>query len=315
MAFKKIFEQLNILEQCRRYRVSLWQCPQFLFLIMGVIIVITAITAYLIGVRFIEDPQLIALIVLSLSGVLFVLTYVITLSFEKLAEANRMKSEFVRIVSHQLRSPLTNLSWAIDSLLAGEKGRVMKSQVEYFRILKENSTRMRELVRDLLLVSRIEEGTLPFKKEPVSLGKTVEGLISKFLPFAKASNIEIEFKPENNLPQVFIDRHQIEMVIETLLDNAIRYTKGKGSINIYLGRKEGELLFRIKDTGIGIPEEDQKYIFKKFFRSKKTKRGEPGGSGLGLFISKSIINKMGGKIWFESEEGKGTTFYFALPIK
>lgn len=312
MDFSKIYYQLNIPAQCRKYKVPLWQCPQFLFLVMGFVIICTAIAAYLIGIRFIEDPQIIALIVLGVSGVLFIFAYTINVSFERITETNRMKTEFVRIVSHQLRSPVTNLSWAIDSLLAGDVGRIREDQLEYFKILKENSFRMKELIKDLLLTSRVEEGTLPIQKEEVSLQEIVKSLILESSPFARASNLEIEFNSEQNLPKVFTDPQQIKVVIENLLDNAIRYSGKKGKIKIFLNKKEENIKFKIQDNGVGIFQEDQKYIFQKFFRSKTKDKG---GSGLGLFITKSIVEKLGGKIWFESEEGVRTAFYFTLPIK
>jgi len=323
MDFKKIYYQLNLPAQCRRYNVSLWQCPQLLFLIMGSIIIVAAITSYLIGIHYIEDPQLIALIVLALSGTLFIFAYVINVSFEKLAEASRIRTEFVRIVSHQLRSPITNLSWAIDSLMAGDLGRIEKSQLEYFQILKENSSRMKELIKDLLITSRIEEGTLPIKKEKIFLIEITKSLISEFLPFAKASNVEIKFDFDKNLPEISTDLNQIKVVIENLLDNAIRYMGKKGEVKINLRKREKEVLFEIIDNGPGILKEDQKYIFQKFFRSKSEPGSretslpgkEKGGTGLGLFITKSIIEKLGGKIWFESRENKGTTFYFILPTR
>jgi len=277
---------------------------------MGLIIIVAAVAAYLIGTHYIEDPQLIALIVLTLSGILFIFAYIINVSFEQLAEASRIRTEFVRIVSHQLRSPITNLSWAIDSLMAGDLGRIEKSQLEYFQILKENSSRMKELIKDLLITSRIEEGTLPIKKEKVSLIEITKSLISGFLPFAKASNVEIKFDFDKNLPEISTDPDQVKVVIENLLDNAIRYMGKKGEVKISLRKSEGKVLFEIADNGLGILEEDQKYIFQKFFRSKSNK----GGTGLGLFITKSIVEKLGGKIWFESKEGEGTTFYFTLPI-
>jgi len=310
MDLRKIYDQLNLPAQCRRYNVPLWQCPQLLFLIMGLIIIVAAVAAYLIGTHYIEDPQLIALIVLTLSGILFIFAYIINVSFEQLAEASRIRTEFVRIVSHQLRSPITNLSWAIDSLMAGDLGRIEKSQLEYFQILKENSSRMKELIKDLLITSRIEEGTLPIKKEKVSLIEITKSLISGFLPFAKASNVEIKFDFDKNLPEISTDPDQVKVVIENLLDNAIRYMGKKGEVKISLRKSEGKVLFEIADNGLGILEEDQKYIFQKFFRSKSNK----GGTGLGLFITKSIVEKLGGKIWFESKEGEGTTFYFTLPI-
>lgn len=311
MNLRKIYHQLNLPAQCRKYNVPLWQCPQLLFLIMGIIIIGAAIAAYLIGTRYIEDPQLIALIVLALSGTLFIFAYIINVSFEKIAEASRIRTEFVRIVSHQLRSPITNLSWAIDGLMSGDLGRIAESQLEYFKILKENSARMKELIKDLLVTSRIEEGTLPIKKEKVSLVEIIKSLVSEFQPFARASNVETEFSFDENLPKTLTDPQQIKVVMENLLDNAIRYSQRKGKIKIRLERKGGDICFEIKDSGVGIPKEDQKYIFQKFFRSKSK---EKGGTGLGLFITKSIIEKLGGKIWFESKEGEGTTFYFTLPI-
>ena len=315
MNFKKILDQLNIPAQCRKYETPLWQCPQTLFLLMGVLIIGTVTTTYSVGRVFFEDPEMIALIVLLLTAVLFTIAFVITSSFERLAEANRMKSEFVKIVSHQLRSPITNLSWGIDALMSGELGSIREGQVEYLRILKENSGRMKELVEDLLNVLRIEEGSLHFGKEKISLEEIIKNLILKFQPFAKASNVKIKFKSTPSLPEVFTDLHQIKNVMENLLDNAIRYIKGKGEIEIYLRKKENEIFFEIKDNGVGIPKEDQKYIFQKFFRAKNIKRSEIKGSGLGLFITKSIIERLGGKIWFESKENKGTTFWFTLPIK
>ena len=125
---------------------------------------------------------------------------------------------------------------------------------------------------------------------------------------------ELKFETGENLPQVFIDVHQIEIVVENLLDNAIRYIKVKGEIKIRLEQRKETLYFEIEDTGVGIPKYDQKFIFQKFFRSENAVRQQTQGSGLGLFIAKSIIEKLGGQIGFESEENKGSKFWFVIPI-
>jgi signal transduction histidine kinase len=315
MGFKEILSQLNIPAQCRKYGLPLWQCPQFLFLIMGLIIIISTLTAYAIGVRYIEDPRIVALIVLFATTILFIIAVIITNSFERLAETNRMKSEFVSIVSHQLRSPLSNLRWALELLMSGKIGKIEEKQLEYFTILKENSNRMRELIEDLLIVSRIETAKLPIKKMEFPLEDLVKELIKEFTPFAKASNVEIKFLPEENLPKIFADQSQIRLVIENLLDNAIRYIKGGGVVEIKIGGQEKNIYFEIRDTGVGIPKEEQKYIFQKFFRSENVLKYQTQGSGLGLYISKAIIEKSGGKIGFKSQEGIGSTFWFTLPIK
>jgi signal transduction histidine kinase len=315
MFLKKIIKQLNIPDQCRQYGFSLWQCPPFLFLVMGIIIIFSNIITYAIAARYIEDPSTVALIVLILTAVLFIVTFSIFRSFERLAEANRMKSEFVRIVSHQLRAPTTNILWVIDVLLSGNLGKIEPKQIEYFEILKENIGRTNELIKDLLFVSRIQESSLPLKKEKLSLIKIVEKLISRFQPFTKASNVKIKFSFDEKLPEIFSDLTHIETLIENLIDNAVRYIEKNGEIEISLAKKNNNVYFEIKDNGVGIPEEDQKYIFQKFFRAKNIKEIQPYGSGLGLFIAKSIADRLGGKIGFKSQENIGTTFWFTLPIK
>jgi len=167
----------------------------------------------------------------------------------------------------------------------------------------------------LLIVSRIEQGKLPPKKEWISLKNLIEKLIREIEVFAKASNVKIEFNPEKNLPQIFTDPSQLKLVIENLLDNAVRYIKGKGKVKIKLEKRGKNLYFEIKDNGVGIPKTDQKYIFQKFFRSGNIMRQQTEGSGLGLYIARSIINKAGGEIGFSSQEDKGSTFWFTLPIK
>ena len=315
MSFRNIFNQLNIIGQCKKYGLSLWQCPQFLFLVMGMIIVGSTLITYAIGTNYIEEPELVALIALLITLILFIISVVITRSFESLAEANRMKSEFINIVSHQLRSPLSNLRWTIELLMSGRLGKIGKDQVEYFKILKENSGRMGELVADLLTVSRLETATLPFKKEEVSLKDLINNLIFEFQPFAKASNVEIEFKSQKDLPKILTDPSQISLVIENLLDNATRYIKDSGKVKILLEQRTQNLYFEMEDNGVGIPRKDQKYIFQKFFRSENIMRHQTQGSGLGLYISKAIIGRLGGKIGFKSQEGVGSTFWFSLPLK
>jgi len=315
MSLKNIFAQLNIIGQCRKHGLSPWQCPQFLFFLMGIIIVCSTLVAYFVGTRYIEEPEWVALTVLLFALLLFIIAVIITRSFEKLAETNRMKSEFINIISHQLRSPLSNLKWTIELLMSGRLGKIEKDQVEYFGILKENSGRMEELVSDLLIVSRIEAATLPLKKEETLLEDLVNELISEFQLFAKASNVKIEFEIQKDLPKILTDPSQVHLVIENLLDNATRYIKNSGKVNILLKKRDKNLYFEIKDNGVGIPKKDQKYVFQKFFRSENVLRQQTQGSGLGLYISRAIIEKLGGKVGFKSQENEGSTFWFTLPLK
>lgn len=316
MVFKNIISQLNFTGQCRKYGLSLWQCPQFLFFLMGIIIIASNFAAYIIGTRLIQDPQIVALIVIFLTFTLLVIDFIITQSFDKLAEANRMKSEFVSVVSHQLRSPLSNLKWAVEFLMSGRLGEIQSKQLEYFKILRENSIRMQELVSDLLTVSRIEGAKFTSQKNLFSLTDLVQDLFVQFEPFAKASNVEIKFNPPpGNLPQVFGDSSHIRQAVENLLDNAVRYVKEKGIVEIDISKKKNNVFLQVRDNGVGIPDKDKKYIFQKFFRSENALRYQTEGSGLGLYIAKNFIEKSGGKIGFISQEGKGSTFWLSLPIK
>lgn len=321
--FNTIINQLNIIDQCKKYGIPVWQCPQFLFLLMGCVIIVTSVVIYLIGSRYIADPEVIVLVVLFLASFLLSIAFVIVQSFERLAETNRLKSEFVSIVSHQIRSPLTNLKWIVELLMSGILGKIEEKQTEYFKILKENLERMQELVSELLTVSRIEATKLVFKKEEFSMENLVKDLVAEFRPIAKSSNIKINLDLEKNAPKVYTDPFQILQVVENLLYNAIRYMNfatdvipkdKEREINIKVYHKNSNIYFEISDNGIGIPKDDQKYIFQKFFRADNVRRYQTNGSGLGLYISKNIIERSGGKIGFESTEGIGTTFWFKLPV-
>lgn len=310
----KDISKLNLFKQYKKYGIPVWQNPQLIFLVMGLIIITSAILTYAIGSKYINDPLVVALFVMILSVVLLIMASIITKSFERLVEANRLKSEFVNIVSHQLRSPLSNLKWVIEILMSGKTFPVSEKSMEYFSILKENNKRMEDLVSALLIVSRIEQNRFPQKKENFFLNEVVKKAIRETEFFIAASNVEVKFDEKETLPEVFADSEQIKLGVENLLDNAIRYTKEKGLIVIKTEKKGRNVYFEIIDNGVGIPKEDRKYIFQKFFRSDNAKRHQTEGSGLGLYIAKSLIEKSGGKIGFRSREGIGSTFWFYLPI-
>jgi signal transduction histidine kinase len=147
------------------------------------------------------------------------------------------------------------------------------------------------------------------------LSDIVKNLVSGAMPYAEASGLELKFNEPKNLLKASFDASMIKLVVENLIDNAIRYTRKGGKIEIWLKKENEKLVFKIKDQGVGIPFSDQGYMFQKFFRSSNALKEQTKGSGLGLYIAKLIITKSGGKIWFESEEGEGATFYFSIPVK
>ena len=291
---------------------SIWMSSQFLFVIMGIIIGFTSIILYLIGTNYIEEPELVALIIIVANFFLFIISFIIMKSFEKIAEISKIKSEFITTVSHQLRAPIVNLRWGLSAF---EEEDDEEKKKEYIKNLKENVERAAELTEDFFIAAKIQEEDLPYKKEGVFLEEVVKETISRFDIIAEKIGIKINLTLPQKFFSIFLDRSHLKLVVENLLDNAISYSKKGGIIDIFIEYKNDKVYFTIKDTGIGIPKEDERKVFKRFFRSRESIKIKEKGTGLGLFIIKSIIEKEKGKIWFHSVENKGTTFSFFLPLK
>lgn len=312
---KKVFESINPVSSCRKFGVSLWQCPQFLFVVMGIIIIVVILATYSLAALRIGDPVIVSLLVLVVAGVLLVINFVITDSFERMAEASKMKSEFINIVSHQLRTPLTNIRFSLDFLTSGKLVQTPEQQAEYYDILKENSARMGDLIDNLLTVARMESGNFPLNKTEVSLEQIAQKLINKFKPYAEASNVKIMLFSADHSLKVMADSLWLEQVIENFMDNAIKYTTGGGDIKIKIFQQAKKAFMEVQDSGVGIPKREQRFIFERFFRSADALKKQTEGAGLGLHIAKRVIELLGGKIGFSSKENKGSTFWFSLPLK
>ena len=233
---------------------------------------------------------------------------------EKLIE--RMKTEFVSLAAHQLRTPLSAIKWTLRMLLDGDLGEITEEQRDFLTKTYISNERMISLINDLLNVTRIEEGRYLYRPIFVQVEEIVQSAIDSFREEIRKKNIKFKFKkPEKKLPKILIDMEKIKLAIENLFNNAIRYTLPGGEVTVSLKHAKKEVEFLIKDTGIGIPKDQQKRVFTKFFRAANVMRMETEGTGLGLFVTKNIIEAHGGKILFESEEGKGTTFYFTIPAR
>jgi len=224
-------------------------------------------------------------------------------------------SEVISIVAHQLKNPLSVIKGYLEVLLSGDFGKVNQKQEEYLSDALENVKIMRKIVGYLLDVSRIEEKKYIIKTKPVALGDLIQEVINDFSSLAKASNCEIFFKKPKDFPSVSADPLRIRQVIENLISNALKYRSvGGGKLEIRLSKKNKEVVVSFKDNGIGIPKEEFKKVFSKFYRSESAVELDPSGTGLGLYISKAIIKLHGGKIWFKINKDFGTTFYFTIPI-
>jgi len=236
------------------------------------------------------------------------------ISREKLIE--RMKSEFVSLAAHQLRTPLSAIKWTLRMLLDGDLGKITEEQRGFIEKTYRSNERMISLINDLLDVTRIEEGRYLYKPVLTQIENVVQFVIDSFKEKIRRKKIKLEFKkPRKKLPEVKVDVEKVRSAVNNLLDNAIRYTPvgGRVTASLKCGKKEIEL--SVKDTGVGIPEDQKERVFTKFFRGANVMRMETEGTGLGLFITKNIIEAHGGRVWFESEENKGSVFHFTLPIK
>ena len=232
---------------------------------------------------------------------------------DKLVE--RMKTEFVSIAAHQLRTPLSAIKWTLRMVLDGDTGELNAEQKDLLEKTYVSNERMISLINDLLNVSRIEEGRFLYKQQLASLEEIVSIVIDSSQELLKMKKMTLTFdKPKEALPQVSVDKEKMELAIQNLLENAVKYTPEGGKINISLEKNNRDIVFKIKDTGVGIPEDQHERIFTKFFRGDNVIRMETEGSGLGLYTTRNIIDAHKGKIWFDSKEGEGTVFYFTIPI-
>lgn len=236
----------------------------------------------------------------------------------KQRKVEQMKTEFISITSHQLRTPITSIRLFAEMLrnerINGLNGRYR----EYLDNIYYSAGRVSQLVNNFLNVSHIESGKLNIEPQLIQLEDFIQNIINEVDPMAETKKCHLVFqKPETRLPKILIDPNLIRQVIYNLFTNAILYSpKRKCDILVKLEQKNNkEYLVSVRDIGIGIPEKAKPRIFEKFFRADNAKKIQTEGAGLGLYIAKLIIKDLGGKIWFESEENKGSTFYVTIPKK
>ncbi len=230
----------------------------------------------------------------------------------------RLKTEFVSLSAHQLRTPLSGMKWTLKMLLDEDVGKLNKGQKELLGRLYRNNERMVKLIADLLDVTKLEEGKYLYYHRKEDILEIAGQIIPSLEEQAKQKGLKFKFsEPKEKIPKIKMDKEKIGICMQNLIRNSIKYTDsgGKVTVNLKYDKKNKEVLFYVEDTGMGIPKDKQKRVFTKFFRTSKAMKKETVGSGLGLYMSKNIIEAHGGKVWFESEEEKGSTFYFSLPAK
>ncbi len=229
-------------------------------------------------------------------------------------DIDKAKTEFVSLASHQLRTPLSTIGWYSEMLLSGDAGKLNKKQKEFIDEIYIGNKHMIDLVGSLLNVSRIELGTFAVEPTMSDITEISESVLNELKPIILEKKMKVKAIYEKGLEKISLDGKLIRMVFQNLLTNALKYTNEGGSIVLEIKIVKDDLLVSVSDNGYGIPQSQQGEIFTKLFRADNAKANDTSGTGLGLYIIKSIIEKSsGGKIWFESIENKGTTFYFTLP--
>lgn len=258
------------------------------------------------------EVTVVDLIKLSINGGFMMILH--DVSREKMVD--RLKSEFITIAAHQLRTPLSAIKWSVKMLIDGDLGELAPDRKALLMQAYKSNERMIRLVNDLLNVARIEEGRFKYDFIDIQLGDLIEMITRDFAHKIKEKKIKFYYKrPNKRLPKVKIDHQKMRLAIQNLLDNSIKYTSVNGEIKISINKSKSNIKVSIRDTGMGISKNEQSRLFGKFFRSVIAIKKETEGSGLGLFITKNIIEKHGGTIGVKSEgEGKGSEFWFTIPI-
>jgi signal transduction histidine kinase len=235
------------------------------------------------------------------------------------AELQRMseiKSAFVSIAAHELRTPMASIQGYLEVLLDGELGAFNEEQRQYLETVQSSAQRLLELTNTLLDMARIEAGHIDLVLQPTDITDLLNRVATEFRPHLAARSQSLSLEVDSHLPAALCDRARATQIISNLVSNACKYSPEGGRIDVRATRAEevGFLQISVSDTGVGISAEDEPKLFHRFFRTESAKTVNASGAGLGLAISRSLVELHGGRIWFDSEPGKGSCFYVTLPI-
>jgi signal transduction histidine kinase len=234
-------------------------------------------------------------------------------STQALEEANRLKAELISTLAHEMRTPLTSIKGYSTALLMEETSFAPKTQREFLQIIDEECDVLQDLIHDLLESSIIDAGLLKLEPQPVMVPRLARNVINDTMRRAKKHQFVVDF-PER-FPIVDADPHRVEQVLRNLVDNAVKYSPQGGLVVVRGEVRKDEVVISVADQGVGIAPEHLNRLFEKFFRVESGLGRHVVGSGLGLPISRTIVESHGGRIWAESQAGEGTTLYFTLPLK
>ncbi len=235
-------------------------------------------------------------------------------SNSQLQRLDKAKDEFVGMASHQLRTPLTSVKGYLSMVIEGDAGKITESQKQLLEEAFTSSERMVHLINDFLNVSRLQTGKFLIDKRPINLAKVVEQELDSLVTTAASRNLTFSYKSPKDFPMLDLDEGKMRQVIMNFADNALYYSAEHTNIFVRLAIEGEDVVFAVKDAGIGVPQAEQSQLFSKFYRASNARKQRPDGTGVGLFLAKKVIDAHGGKVIFESVEGQGSTFGFRLPL-
>jgi signal transduction histidine kinase len=232
----------------------------------------------------------------------------------QLRELDKAKDEFISMASHQLRTPLTAIKGYLSMLLEGDAGEIKVSQYDFVNEAFSGANRMVGLINDLLNVSRMETGRFFLEPVEVDMEKLITEEYKQLSNHAKEKGLKFELKIKGKIPHIWVDETKIRQVVMNFMDNALYYTT-QGTVTVHLSADKKKVTFEVQDTGIGVPKNQQKNLFTKFYRADNARHVRPDGTGLGIYLAKRVMDDHNGELIFHSVEGKGSTFGFKMPIK
>jgi len=233
---------------------------------------------------------------------------------DQLKEIDASKDEFISMASHQLRTPLTSMKGYVSMVLEGDVGPITDNQRAMLQQAFDSSQRMVYLIADLLNVSRLRTGKFVILNKTTDLPQVIEDELRQLSTAAKARNVRFNYTKPTEFPKVFLDETKVRQVVMNFLDNALYYTPDGGHVDVNLVSDGKSIRYTVADTGLGVPKEEQKYLFTKFYRAQNARKMRPDGTGLGLYMARKVIAAQGGALLFSSTEGEGSTFGFSFPL-
>ncbi len=228
-------------------------------------------------------------------------------------EAAQHTNEIISMVAHELKNPLASIRGYSELLMSGAVGTVTPEQQNFLRVILANTDRMSELLADLSDAARLDSGNTKLNLTCVDALPIIQGVVASLQQQVTAKNISLELKFTTVLPDIIADPLRLTQIFMNLISNSVKYTQSGGKVSITSQINERDVIFAVQDSGLGISEKDQKLIFSRYYRSEDVQSRDIPGTGLGLYITRRLVEMQNGKIWFESVLGKGTTFYFCMP--